>query len=125
MQKSRLTEGCTYLFILFFSLAAILYTVLQTDGICLFCSVLSVPFPPTFQHQSFICSKRNTFYFFPLPKTKWCSIFRLEEKKKKHMQSILKWWITQVNTFFSFFVNGNVEYFVIGLFYSCNESCLS
>lgn len=89
------------------------------------------PFPSLTLHSSilpFICSKRkkrkkrkkktNVLQFFSLPKTKWCFVFRLKEFQ--YMQSILKSFAL-VNTFF---VNGNAEYFVIGLFYSCNEKAV-
>lgn len=47
---------------------------------------------------SYAVKKQTPFCFFSLPKTQWCFIFRLDIKKN-HMQSILKWKITQVNTF--------------------------
>uniref|UniRef100_A0A3Q1FR86 Uncharacterized protein n=1 Tax=Acanthochromis polyacanthus TaxID=80966 RepID=A0A3Q1FR86_9TELE len=86
---------------------------MQAD-VGLFCCVLMSlsPLPPDYiptsrrgkknYTKNFICSTWITKKaFFSLPNTKWCFIFRLD-----------------------FFVNGNAEYFVISLFYSCSESCL-
>uniref|UniRef100_A0A2K5D573 Uncharacterized protein n=1 Tax=Aotus nancymaae TaxID=37293 RepID=A0A2K5D573_AOTNA len=104
-------RGCTYPFLFLFP-AAILYA-------CAFC-----PFPSITLHSSILPSyaekkKTNVLQFFSLPKTKWCFIFRLERiSYAKHIKEKARF--SQY-----FFVNGNAEYFVIGLFYSCNESCLS
>lgn len=119
--------------ILFCSFFLLPYCMQYCKLITLVCYVvcfLSLSFyHPTFQHLTFICSKRkkekkkgkkkktNVLQFFSLPKTKWCFIFRLERiSYAKHIKEKARF--SQY-----FFVNGNAEYFVIGLFYSCNESC--
>uniref|UniRef100_A0A8D1A722 Uncharacterized protein n=1 Tax=Sus scrofa TaxID=9823 RepID=A0A8D1A722_PIG len=113
-------RGCTYPFLFLFP-AAILYAVLQANNVGLLCSVLFVPFllspyiPASYLHMK--KKKTNVLQFFSLPKTKWCFIFRLERiSYAKHIKEKARF--SQY-----FFVNGNAEYFVIGLFYSCNESC--
>uniref|UniRef100_A0A669PQB3 Secreted protein n=1 Tax=Phasianus colchicus TaxID=9054 RepID=A0A669PQB3_PHACC len=108
-------KGCTYLFVLFFLLP---YCMQYCKLITLVCYVVILPsyaLKKTKRNKK----KKNVLQFFSLPKTKWCFIFRLERiSYAKHIKEKAR--LSQY-----FFVNGNAEYFVIGLFYSCNESCLS
>uniref|UniRef100_A0A8C2TY40 Uncharacterized protein n=1 Tax=Coturnix japonica TaxID=93934 RepID=A0A8C2TY40_COTJA len=108
--KTGCHKGCTYLFVLFFLLP---YCMQYCKLITLVCYVTKKK-PKNKTKQ-----KKNVLQFFSLPKTKWCFIFRLERiSYAKHIKEKAR--LSQY-----FFVNGNAEYFVIGLFYSCNESCLS
>lgn len=124
-------RGCTYPFPPFFLLPCCMQ---YCKLIALVCYVVCFcPSSPITQHSSILPSyavkgrkkkkkekkNNNVLQFFSLPKTKWCFIFRLERiSYAKHIKEKARF--SQY-----FFVNGNAEYFVIGLFYSCNQSCLS
>lgn len=119
---AAVTEGCTYLFVLFFLLPYCMQYCKLITLVCYVVCFMSLSFyHPTFQHLTFICSKRKKERKKKLKKKlkkqqkkkqqknkkTFCSFFHCQKLngalyldwKEFHMQSILKRKPAWVNTF--------------------------